>query len=181
MIMRRAVTFVAVLIFMMGAEGPSGCEGGGSGNGGANPGATRHVTPRQPINPPRPNPDHGPKTPAPIAGDPKPEDHRTYVLEATWTPAKEFVKIQWGVGSKGPIIPREFGGGRWGEVVVINGKQTASLEVSWTGTSWDRIQDKGTHITCKILVNGKQYGPDWYGEANGQRWVGCNVQKAHIP
>lgn len=147
----------ALCITLLLLSGAEGCQSGDGDLAQQEP---------KPIDVPRPNPDTRPdlprKTPGPIAGDPNPHDRKIYTLIVAWHPTSDFVSIDWKVGSSGALFSREHRGGEWSETVEINGKAVnAHINAKFTQSSWDGIKKRkvSSFLSCKILVNGKVYGP----------------------
>lgn len=180
---RRATAILAALAMLaLACEGGGGDNGEKSGNGRANPGATRLVTPRVPANTPNPNPDTRAKTPAPVAADPDPHDWHVYGLLGAWSPAHEFVEIDWQMGNSQPFGgPFEKRDGSWSKVERRHGKQFISISLKWTDYSWERVSKQGgRRLVCDALVDGKRYGRAHHIEDTGRR-IQCSVFAGDIP
>lgn len=158
--MMRKLTAVGLALAAVLLSGAEGCESSGDSGKGGKP----YQTAGGPVRLPEPKPDHQPtplgKTPGPVAGDPDPHDCHDYSLFATWAPAKEFVKIDWEIGTDGPDFPLERSGGSWSRSRRWCGDAMVTLSVKWTDISKHAIQKRGQggKVTATILVDGHPMG-----------------------
>jgi hypothetical protein len=149
--MRRVIALAVVGIMMMGAEGPSSCEGQRS---------------RGPA----------PKSTTP----PQSSTSYTYELSTSWNPATEIVEMDFRVGDRRPVFQPQKSGGSWSETIRGDKKVAARVRITWTNQSWSQAQKLGPKSTCKIVINGKIYGPNAKKEGKTKELI-CEVKVSDIP
>lgn len=139
------IAFVVILALLSGAEG---CDDAGGGSPRRTLGPTVNPPPV-----PRPQPDHG-ATPNPKNGDPAPHDPvHNYTIWATWTPAANFVEIDWVIGTDdGPALGGlQRSGGHFSKSGQARRSGTVYIEVvAYSGTKAFPIE-----IHCWITEDGK--------------------------
>lgn len=154
---RRVVT--ALLLGALTVTLSAGAEGcRETGKGGTVDDGTGAQPEPQRIPVPRPNPDHGPAqpaTPGPVAGDPNPHvDERNWIIFWAWSPANEFVDIEWNVGASGERS-RERRGGTYSRSGVGRKGDRYSIDAEWTEISYGRLDSAAT-IKIVLVVGGKE-------------------------
>lgn len=132
----------------------TGCDPERGGSGGT-PSTLAPYTP--PV--PKPNPDTKPlpkRVPSPVPADPKAGSEHTYALAVTWTPAAEFVSIEWTVGNKADDIP-ERSRGNWYKAGSVYAPADIDVQAQWTEISYRNLgrQNNTGQIVCIISVDGK--------------------------
>lgn len=151
--MMRKWTVVGLALAAVLLSGAEGCQGADGASGKPTP----YRTAGGPVRLPQPQPDHGaggPKTPAPRNADPAPHDQHTYAIFVSWTPASEFVEIDW--EPDGPFRPKQVSGGKFSRSGRVSGNVRVSVQAEWTSISRNNIMRRSSlgSITCVVVYDG---------------------------
>lgn len=131
-----ALLLACVLVFASACEPETSSGSGLPKRAPGNPPATQAVRP---------------KTPAPIAGDPKPENKRKVYLRVACAPLDEFVSIEWQAGpAHGGHVPEKKCFPAFEKTVEVWAPASVTFSARWTEISFRDMERK--HVTGNIQL-----------------------------